>query len=202
MKIRCLVILTAISFLGFSVSILAAPPVKCDPWPQCKNDDGGSDGGNSQLIGVHEDLSLGDPTAPLWAPTDALSTCLMQKNSGKSLGGAFPRHDLCAALPGDNASAILRDDIIVIVHTSNRGVVMGVEVQGQDYIGSVGLVHVTDLMVPAAVDTSPDGSMVIHVHADNVNLFECDTHVLKKQSICDKQVGTFALDDLVYSPAP
>jgi hypothetical protein len=37
-----LVILTVLSFSCFSLSAFAAPPPKCEPWPQCK---GGDDGG-------------------------------------------------------------------------------------------------------------------------------------------------------------
>jgi hypothetical protein len=177
-----------------------------EPRPHGPNDscdDGGSgSGGNApQVIGVHEHDGLDLIFAPLWAPTDKLSTCVLQKNSGKSLSGAFPRHDLCASLP-DNSVPIIQDDIIVIVHTSNRGEVLAVEVQGQDSIGTVGLVHISDVMVPSSVENVADGSMIIHVHADNVGLYKCDTHVLKKQSNCDALIGEFALHDLIYSSAP
>jgi hypothetical protein len=176
------------------------------PKPHGPNDScdstGGDSGGNTpQVIGLHQDTYTDG--APLWAPTDASSDCVMQKNSGKSLSGAFPRHELCASLPENSVSgAILRDDIIVIVQASNRGEVLSVEVQGQDYIGTVGIVHISDVMAPSSVDRFDDGSMVIHVHANNVGLYKCDTHILKKQSNCDQKVGEFALDDLFYSPDP
>lgn len=164
---------------------------------------GGGNGGNnnsSEVIGVHDDVSEPDPAAPLWAPTDALATCVLQKNSGKSLSGAFPRHDLCATLmtTGD----ALTDDIIIVVDTDNRGEVLSVQVQGQDIIGANGIVYITDLMTPVRVDNNSDGNMVIHVHADNVNIYRCDTHVLKKKSICDTPSGIFAIGDLVYSSGP
>lgn len=176
-----------------------------DPKPHGPNDScddsGSNSGGNTpQVIGLHRHTYTGG--APIWAPTDASPGCVMQKNSGKSLSGAFPRHELCASLPEDNDNAILRDDIIVIVQTSNRGEVLSVEVQGQDYIGTVGIVHISDVMAPLSVESFADGSMVIHVHANNVGLYQCDTHVLKKQSNCDQKVGEFALDDLFYSPDP
>lgn len=167
----------------------------------CNGGTGGNAGNEQQIIGVHRDISLRRPKASLWAPTDALSSCVLQKNSGKSLSGAFPRHELCASLP-DDASPLLRDDIIIIVHTTNRGVVLGVEVQGQDWIGSVGLVHISEVMVPNSVGIDSDGNLVIHVHSDNVPLYQCDTHVLRNKSLCDVLVGHFALHDLVYSPDP
>ena len=175
----------------------AGEPKPHGPNGSCDNDGSGSGGNIPQVIGVHEHDNLGLPGAPLWAPTDILDTCVLQKNSGKSLGGAFPRHDLCATLMTD--TTMIEDDIILIVHTSNRGVVLGVEVQGQDTIGLEGIVHISGLMVPESVGNNPDGSMVIHVHADMVNLYKCDTHVLKQKSICDIPAGVFALQDLVYS---
>lgn len=42
MKTRFLTLITALAFMGFSVSDLAARPEKCDPWPECKDDGGGS----------------------------------------------------------------------------------------------------------------------------------------------------------------
>ena len=201
MKTRYLVLLAVLAFLGFSTPAFAPPPGACNDWPQCNKDDGSSGGNTPQVIGVHGHGSPDPMGGPLWAPTDNLSTCVLQKNSGKSLSGAFPRHALCATLTTNTADAI-RDDIILIVDIDNRGVVLGIEVQGQDFIGGDGIVHITDVMVPVSVDNNPDGTIVIHVHADNVNLYKCDTHVLKQKSICDILVGFFALHDLVYTPDP
>ena len=69
-------------------------------------------------------------------------------------------------------------------------------------IGADGIVYITDLMTALRVDNNSDGNMVIHVHADNVNIYRCDTHVLKKKSICNTPSGIFAIDDLVYSSGP
>ena len=44
MNTRFLTVLTTLVFLGFSISVLAAPPSKCEPWPQCKDDGGGGGG--------------------------------------------------------------------------------------------------------------------------------------------------------------
>ncbi len=40
-----------------------------------------------------------------------------------------------------------------------------------------------------------------HRFAPDVHMFKCDTHVLKKKSVCTIDVGTFAIDDMVYSAA-
>jgi len=166
----------------------------------CDGGGGGSGDNTPQIIGVHRHSGLSS-SALLWAPTESSNTCVLQKNSGKSLSGAFPRHDLCASLPNQDV-AWLRDDIIIIVHTSNRGEVLGVEVQGQDWIGTGGIVHISEGMVPDSVSNNPDGTMVIHVHEDLVPLYQCDTHVLRNKSVCDYKVAQFALHDLVYTPDP
>lgn len=175
--------------------------------PDCEDvgGGGGGTGGNvPQKIGVHQDPSLGLP-ADLWQPTDLLMDCVMQKNSGNSLSGSFPRHDPCATLKTDIGAMVadaLRDDIIVVVTTNKQGQVLGVQVQGQDFIGADGIVHISEVMTPTSVVNNPDGTMVIHVHADDVNLLKCDTHVLKRKSVCDIPAGVFSLQDLVYSPDP
>ncbi len=179
--------------------------------PHCSGNGGsGGDGGgggddSSQVIGVVDDDNVSDPQAPLWAPTSESPVCLMQKGPGKSMSGAFPRHDLCATLYTEISGVIvptLHDDIIVIVAADNHGVVQTVQVQGQDFIGSIGIVHISDLMVPSSVDNNPDGSMVIHVHSDDVQMNKCDTHVLKQKSVCTIDAGLFAIDDLLYTTEP
>ena len=170
--------------------------------PHCTGNGGGKDGGknNAQEIGVHADSSVPNLGAPVWAPTDTLDTCVLQKGPGNGLSGAFPRHDLCATLMSTGDS--LTDDIIIIVDTDNLGNVLSVQVQGQDKIGGDGIVYISDEVVPDSVVNNPDGTMVIHVDAEIVSLYKCDTHVLKQKSVCDIPSGIFALHDLVYSPVP
>ena len=210
---RFLLAVLFLVILGYSVPAYAPP--KCggaNPPPACDKDDGETGGNVPQIIGVHRHDGLADPASPLWAPTDIPTNneplefnCVMQKNSGKSLSGVFPRHDLCATLMTEIAvviAAALRDDIIVVVTTNNRGEVLAVQVQGQDFIGGGGIVHISDVMVPMGVGNDADGNMVIHVHADDVDLLKCDTHVLKRKSVCIIAAGKFSLHDLVYSPDP
>ena len=193
-------------FLALKLSLvaIAAPPGSCLPWPECKNDDGGGGtGGNGtpQVVAVRSDGALPAPSSTLYAPWDADPNCVAQKYSGNSLGAAFPRHDLCATLITTSAAS-LTDDIILIVDKNNQGDPTAVTIQGQDVRGADGIVHTSAMMVPESTGTNTDGNFVIHVHADGVTLFKCDTHVMKKKSICDLDVGTFAVDDLVYIPDP
>ncbi len=70
-------------------------------------------------------------------------------------------------------------------------------------IGLESLMHISDEMVtlPIDVNTEADGSFTVHLHADNVTLWECDTHLLKQRSVCDiYRKGEFAIDDLYYFP--
>ena len=169
--------------------------------PHCAVDDGSGGDSSSQEIGIHDDTSHPETNAVLWAPTDASPACVLQKGPGNSLSGAFSRHDMCATVYKEGNLSMLGDDIVVLVSKDKRGAVLGVQVQGQDVIGSIGVVHVSDVMVPSSIVNNPDGTMVIHVHSDDVHMFKCDTHVLKKKSVCTIDVGTFAIDDMVYSAA-
>ena len=98
--------------------------------------------------------------------------------------------------------AKLTDDIVIFVETNKAGEILKVMVSGQDLIGSEGIYHQSDAMDVMSVETFADGRFTVHVHADGVKLWECDTHVLRKKTICNQEQGTFALDDLTYTPDP
>ena len=170
--------------------------------PHCTGSGGGDGGGDKDttVIGVHADNTVSNSGAPVWAPTDTLNTCVLQKGPANGLSGAFPRHDLCATLitTGD----ALTDDIIIIVNKDKRGNVLWVQVQGQDLIGDDGIVYISDELAPISVVNNPDGTMVIHVDAPTVRLYKCDTHLLKKKSVCNIPSGIFALHDLLYTSVP
>ena len=205
-----LTLAVAVFALGYVNPSLAGKPDGCKtdpPHPSCKDDGGGGGDTTKEVIGVHKHSGI--TSQYLWAPTDFPTNddpsnpeynCLMTKNSGNSLSGKFPRHDLCATLITSGDS--LTDDIVVVVNVDRRGNVTGVQVQGQDKIGVDGIVYVSEIMDDVSVINNADGNMVIHVHADNVQLYECDTHVLKKKSNCINATGIFSLHDLVYSSQP
>ncbi len=204
-KIRHLGSLFVAAFLLIAANIIVLPDAAFAAPPDCKGKnkgaegcDGGSDDGGTntpKVIGVHKHDRIGGQF--VWAPTDTLASCVLQQNSGNSLSGAFPRHAECAALitSGD----ALTDDIIIVVDTDKQGMVVGVQVQGQDVIGAEAFVYISDIVVPYSVVKNDDGTMIIHVDAQNVTLYKCDTHVLKRKSVCTEVRGIFALHDLVYS---
>lgn len=172
--------------------------------------EGDSDGLRPQVaydVAVVRDEALaGLPESPLWAPASEDPACLAATRPGPSsayaLSAWFPRHDLCASLPSLDRDAVLTDDIAVWVETNDAGWVSGVRVSGQDAIGERGVYHESDTIEPDSVELAVDGSFVIHVHADRVPLWRCDARASEPDSTCAELVGTFAIDDLVYTPEP
>ncbi len=114
--------------------------------PHCTGSGGGGGDKDTTVIGVHADNTIPNSGAPVWAPTDTLNTCVLQKGPANGLSGAFPRHDLCATLT--TTGDALTDDIIIIVNKDKRGNVLWVQVQGQDLIGGDGIVYISDELAP------------------------------------------------------
>jgi len=171
--------------------------------PHCSDGNGGGGSENNVpfAVAVVADAEA-TMNSTLYAPATADPACLAQAPSSRSLWATFPRHDLCATL-STNVAAIA-DDIVIMVETDNKsGAVLSVTVTGQDTIGDEGLYHQSSMITDIqAVVTNPDGSLVIHVHADDVTLWKCDTHLLRKKTSCTENVGTFAIHDMVYTPDP
>ncbi len=120
------------------------------------------------------------------------------------LNAVFPRHDPCATLTTSTAATIADDIKIIVSRDKKSGDIVSAHVQGQDTIGSEGLMHISDEMisVPLKATNHPDGSFTVHLHADEVRLWKCDTHLLKHHSVCTELKGMFAIDDLYYFPDP
>ncbi len=158
-------------------------------------------------VAVVRDVGLsGWPESPLYAPSDEDAACLaatrQDQGQDESLTAWFPRHDLCASLPETTVDAVLTDDIVIRVEMNEAGWISGVRITGQDAYGADGVYHESDPVEPEAVETYPDGSFVVHVHADHVALRSCDTEGQGGETPCDRVVATFALDDLIYTAEP
>ncbi len=210
MNTRYLAILVTLAFLGFSVPAAADPcPTPSDDHKHCKDrGDGGGGGGGSATNVPFAVAVIEHPgenkSSTLYAPTTALSTCLAQAASIRSLWAGFPRHDIWSRLT-TTAAAVIEDDVVVKVEADQKSGVLlkvtSIQVTGQDTIGAEGLFHQSGVITN--VDSfviNEDGSFVIHVHADAVTLWKCDTHLLKKKSNCADAVGTFAIHDMIYTP--
>jgi len=162
-------------------------------------DDGSKPVSLSVAVVKHD--SVFSHTSTLYQPTDFEPSCVAGTNG---LNAVFPRHDLCATLTTTTADAIADDIIIYVSRDKKSGDVVSAHVEGQDTIGSEGLMHKSDEMVPVPlkVTNHPDGSFTVHLHADEVMLWKCDTHLSKPRSVCIDPKGMFAIGDLYYFPDP
>ena len=163
----------------------------------------GVDPNTPYAVSVVSDPNLQEPASPLYAPGDSDPSCVANAGYNGNLTAVFPRHDLCASLP-NSSSPILSDDIVIWVDTDRVGQVVAVLVDGQDVRGTEGVYYQSELLevTPGSVEALPDGSFIVHVHADEVALWKCDTHVSGEETVCDELVGSFAIDDLIYTPDP
>jgi hypothetical protein len=97
---------------------------------------------------------------------------------------------------------MLTDDIIVHTVVAKSGEITGVQVIGQDVIGDAGIAHESDV-IPVVPARLPDAAgFTLHVHGADVALWKLDTHVVRKRSKRIEMVGTFSLDDMIYTPDP
>jgi len=162
---------------------------------------GGGGGGGTLIFSV---AVVGDPAEPdggnLWLPSVTAQTNSGTVNSPPSTA-IFPRHDVRATLT-TSTGATLTDDIKIRTITERSGAITGVQVTGQDTIGEAGLWHQSDV-IPVDPPALPDAAgYTLHVHGADVAMWKCDTHLLKKQTRCDEWVGTFSLEDMIYTPDP
>jgi hypothetical protein len=167
-----------------------------------KNDpgcDGGGGGGVIFSVAV-----VGDPDAPAGANRYLPScTATTPESTGNSITTVafFPRHDPCAILTTSEGYT-LTDDIFIETVTDGAGAIVAVQLFGQDIIGAEGIAHETDEL-PVDPVVMPDAAgFTLHVHAADVDLWKLDTHRVMRKSKRVEWVGTFTLDDMIYTPDP
>ena len=207
----CMTYLCAAALLGIALPVditYAHCKGKHADDPDCEPSGGGGGSDTNVPLEVavvkHDGVAM---TRTLYQPATLDSLCLAQASSIKNLWAYFPRHDLCATLTTTHGASIA-DDIVIRVKIEKKKAgalpkVINVQVIGQDTIGSEGLIHQSDVITNiSSVESKADGIFVIHVHADNVTLWKCDGHLLKGQTTCEENVGTFAIHDMVYTPDP
>ena len=173
---------------------------------------GGGGGGGGGSTGTDFSVEVADDGAfvsgaDLWVPTETDSSPCYGWAAGTSVTKPdyFARwrvdgvHLECQDLT-TSTGAQLTDDIVVRAMKDSSGNIDRIQLTGQDLIGTEGLWHQTDV-IPVAVVASPsNGGFTIHVHARDVTLWKCNTHLMKKQTTCNEVAGTFSLDDMVYIP--
>lgn len=133
--------------------------------------------------------------APLYLPTCSAFT-RDQKGPGVNYSAWFTRHDLCATVTTSTGYK-LTDDISLRVVTDN-GVIVSVQLRGQDVIGKQGIAHETEL-VPVTPVIPVESGFILHVDVDNIPVWKLDRHLGGKRV---EIVGYISLGDLVYSPNP
>ena len=93
--------------------------------------------------------------------------------------------------------------IVLNIHRQNHTRVFdSAWIQGMAKVGGEMLVHVSDDLIdpdtPVSVEDLADGSFIVHLHADNAILWQCNSQRFKRKTKCETHVGTFAIDDLLY----
>ena len=206
----CTAYLCTVALLGTALSVEVANAHHCKGKhandPGCEPGGGGGSDTNVPFAVAVVSHSTATMKSTLYRPASLDSTCLAQAPSIRSLWATYPRHDLCATLSTNVAS--IEDDVVIKVEVDKKSGgllnVTSVQVTGQDTIGAEGLFHQSDEIITNIdnVVSNADGSFVIHVHADDVKLWKCDTHLLRKKTTCTENVGTFSIHDMVYTLDP
>lgn len=181
-----------------ALALALAPP------PDKGGGGGGGSTGTEFWVEVADDPAF-ESGGALWVPMDGDSPCL-----GWSAGtsGAKPDYNARWRVDGvhlecqdltTSTGHQLTDDIVVKVMLNSAGQIHRIRVSGQDVIGSEGWWHQSD-EIDVAPTTPSNSGFTIHVHAKDVQMWKCNTHLLKKNTKCDVDVGTFSIDDMIYVP--
>ena len=115
----------------------------------------------------------------------------------------------CATLTTDLDHSIGHIDgrgyIVLKIHRQNHTRIFdSAWIKGMANVDGEMLVHVSAEMIdpdtPPFVEDLGDGSFIVHLHADNVMLWQCNSQQFKRKTKCDTPAGTFAIEHLLYFP--
>lgn len=199
---RMSLLIYAISLLLLMlVSPLALAGPNCEDHPNNPKCNGGGGGGSPDpFSAVIIDHFYGIPRSDIYAPGwDCESIARTQKDFNINI-----TDDSCATLQTSDGTFITKSRYLNVLKDES-GAIYSVWLFGQSTIDGEVRAHISDEMMlgpPLLVDSFPDGSFIIHVHATNVGLTKCDEARIKRHTVCDQSAGTFAIDDLVYFPTP
>lgn len=178
-----------------AVAALAAAPVHALAPP-----DGKGGGGDSNIAPKFAVTVADDPattTANLWAPGPGCPGETPDSKSKDIVTVVFFGHQTCATLTTSDGST-LTDDLTIRTHRDANGDIDSIEIEGQDVIGSEGVVLLSEAIpIDPPVTPARDG-FEIHVHGANVTMYRCDTHRMMKRTSCADPAGTFSIDDISY----
>lgn len=192
-----------------TVAALAAAPVQAVAPPDGKGGGGGTSNNTAPKFDVWVVKHTTESTT-LWHPSDFVSSenlntgyCTGETPDSKSkdiVTIVFFYHQTCATLT-TTSGATLTDDLTIRTHTNSDGDIVSIQVEGQDVIGSEGIVHQSEMIYPANAPVTPvNGIFTIEARDATVEMFKCNTHTIKRNTVCDVSVGTFAIDDVRYEP--
>ena len=188
---------------------LAKPDCETNPdRPSCK--DGGDTLELAYSVAILSHDNIPAPDSPLYQPYDLDNSCLAQAHDHRAQSnGLFPYDDgnWCEELTTDLGDTIKEIVGFHITKDKKSGAIVSATIQGLDSLDyTTALYRVSDEMVDpdveVEVETFADESFIIHLHADNVMLYKCDTNWLQKKSVCEIPTGTFAIEDFYYIPYP
>jgi hypothetical protein len=183
--------------------VLAKPNCDKDPvHPSCNGDgDGGAPIPYSAVLIIHEDEHY-PITSPLYAP-DPDGDCVAQAHTQTNISILLPRES-CPELV-TSESTIIQPLAFDVPRDNKSGAIVGVSLFGTAIVDGEVLAHVSEERVfetPLDVELLEEGIFIVHLHADNLELWRCDSARIKGNTVCDQYVGTFAVDDVVYFPTP
>lgn len=159
---------------------------------------GGGTGDPVYAISLDPHPGAAATQSPLYdPPADCLGSNPDLKGPGVEFSVFFPRHDLCATVTTSDGTT-LTDDVHIRVDTDAAGDIVSVRLDGQDVIGSAGIVFISDDIPVVPQTPNLSGDFTVHVDADDVQVWKCDTHTLKPKTTCSVPTGTIAVGDLNY----
>jgi hypothetical protein len=195
--------------LPLSINPLVAAPPDCDTnpgHPSCKEEGGGND---QFLVAIMEHSGV-PVESPLYHPGDNPDCILAIGHNAK---GHFdtvfrPVNEVppCAWLVADSGLELIGIGFHV-TRDKKSGDVVEVWLNG---VSADGIWYFTEDMFDldvAYVDESPDdfhdAEFIIHLHANQVKLMQCDGDPSKQSTVCDTgSSGFFDIHDMAYIPNP
>ena len=159
--------------------------------------------GGQYSVAVYADIDEPTPNSPLYIPVDIDPDCIAYSEVGAAVVN-FRLLDSCADLT-TNLGVVITNNRVINFDIDNRShEIVGAKFKGNDAYGIEGFLYISDELVNSEsyVTTYPDGSFVVHLHADNVTLWRCPSFRVKKRTICDVNGGEFAIDDVLFIPIP
>lgn len=185
-------------------SPLASAKPDCDD-PPCKG--GNTSSGPAFYMAVVKDDDVVSHKSELYQPSSLDADCLAKAHTNfDAVFGDQSCATVTYTTDSEEPDPTIRYTIgFHVTRDKKSGDIVSVWLQGQGVVEDEVLMHVGGEMYTTDSWVQPsgtDGSFIIHLHADDVIFTRCDAARLIGKTVCDVEVGTFAIDDLWYFPNP